>query len=143
MTPPTMDDDDRNAIVFLLRGLGDDPDATDDFRCLHFTVGFYIRSFSTTRTDLILTALREQISGYNAFVPDLIADELEPLFRDDAISTIRLGQEGSFVMYLQPNTLGLDEPAKALRRTVIEQAMERAQADELDWNGDTLRAWWD
>lgn len=119
----SMTTDAHNAVALVARGF-DEPT-----RCLHFRVGFY------RDAEHALQALR-LIGDYNAFDGEAVAQAVAPFL--DVVQEAEVGRESSPVLYL---TLGYDAVSEF--RHTIEAALRGVYADELDWTGDTLRAWWD
>ena len=111
--------DRENTIEILRRGYD------EDTRSLSFRVGFY-RDW-----DAAFECLRI-IDRYNDFNAERVIAALEPFAKDDGVSYIEVGREGSPVLYIKYGPL--EEIAEALRN---------AAADELDIEGSYLRAWWD
>jgi hypothetical protein len=102
----------------------DDP--TDERRCLNFRVGF-------DDHEAAYEALRA-IDAYNAFSAERVIAALRAA-NLDRYSRISVGREGSPVVYL--NVWGdVDMPS-------IEHLLREAAADEVDFDGREVRAWWD
>lgn len=121
-----MASDNENGVELVRRGYN------EPTRCLDFRVSF--STYGDGRA-CVLAALRA-IGGYNNFDPELVAMALDPFLAHDVVRRVDVGREGSPVIYLRTD-------AVPEFRHVIENALRDVRADELDWTGDTLRAWWD
>lgn len=124
-----MPSDNENGVAIVKRGF------TQGTRCLSFRVGFNMLHGGR---DAALAALRA-IGGYNKFDGDAVAHAVDPFMgTGDVLWTVEVGREYSPVVYLHVKS-GV---VPAFRR-IIEHELREAHADELNWRGDTLRAWWD
>lgn len=124
-----MPSDNQNGVALVKRGY------TEGARCLSFRVGFNMAGDGRA---CALAALRA-IGGYNAFNGDAVADALDAFMgMDNVLWTVEVGRENSPVVYLHVKS----DVVPAFRH-IIENALREVHADELDWAGNTLRAWWD
>lgn len=120
--------DEQNAIEMVRMGY-DEPT-----RNLNFRVGFYT-FFGIS--DPVCEAIRA-IGPYNNFEPENAVAALQRA--EEAIgSKISVGREGSPCLYIE-----VDYPDKDdARKNAIMAAMREAKADEVDFEGREVRAWWD
>jgi hypothetical protein len=102
-----------------------------------------------------LAELLSLVPGYNAWDASRVIRELSPVF--PRLSGIEFGREGSPVLYatipfwthqaIKWVGSGMGERIPSEERGVIAgdflKAMERADADELTFDGHRARAWWD
>jgi len=71
--------------------------------------------------------------GYNEFLPDMFAD-LDKAFPSASIE-VAPAREFSVAAYL---TMPVDH-----RKAVVKYIRQHWNADDCEWNGETLRIWWD
>lgn len=114
----------------------------------------------TFRTELVtsmqhLAELLSLVPGYNAWDASRIIQELVPIF--PRLSGVEFGREASPVLYatipfwthqaVKWSGSGMGERIPEETRRAIASdflaAMERAEADELTFDGHRARAWWD
>jgi hypothetical protein len=124
-----MPTDNENGVALVARGYN------EDTRCLSFRVAFdaYGDGISCA------ASAAGAIGDYNDYDGVRVANALLRI-KPDYIRYpgIEVGRESSPVIYV---TLRPDCPPE--KRNAIENALREAKADELDWESDTLRAWWD
>jgi hypothetical protein len=124
-----MHTEDLTALSIVKLGYAlDDP--TDQHRCLSFRVGF-------TDHEAAFSAL-VAIGDYNDFNGATVAQAIQSV-KLDRFTRIEVGREGSPVIYVGPFYGDRDKVALS----ALTDALRGAVADECDFDGRLLRAWWD
>jgi hypothetical protein len=124
-----MNTEDLTAFSIVNLGYAlDDP--TDQHRCLNFRVGF-------TDHEAAFSAL-VAIGDYNEFDGARVAQAIKSVGLD-RYTRIMVGREGSPVIYVGPFFGDRD---KTMLSTLTAKLQDVA-ADECDFDGRLLRAWWD
>lgn len=92
---------------------------------------------------------------YNEYDGKKVVKALKKLINPREIRSIRFGREASPVFYIQVSHANLDEKTRHLnegrlspddlqkRKARIEKMFKDINADELNYDGDTLRVWFD
>lgn len=122
----TLSAEDVTAVEMVRMGYAVD-DPTDQARCLTFRAALTL--------DGAVEALRA-IGGYNLFDGEAVGEVLARISIGD-YAQIQVGREGSPVLYIRTGC------GTTIDREGIERELRAVHADELDWDGSTLRVWWD